>query len=87
MTFQPAKAADLLERLASLDLSDAVAVNAFNIAAFLFVRPFDAPRGSPYLLIEEPEGWTLRPRAPEMHLLPDLRRRIIVAALERGEAV
>ncbi|MGE7416167.1 hypothetical protein [Methylobacterium tarhaniae] len=85
MTFKHATARELLDRLAALDMTDPMAVNTFNIAAFLYVRPLDAPRSSPYLLIEKPEGWTLRPRAPEMHLLPDLHSRIIVAGLERGE--
>lgn len=85
LTFKQATARDLLDRLAALDMNDPLAVDRFNRAAFLYVRPFDAPRGSPYLLIEAPEGWTLQPRAPEMHRLPDLRSRIVVAGLERGE--
>lgn len=87
MTFKQATARELLDRLAALDMADPLAVNTFNIAAFLYVRPFDAPRSPRYLLIEKPEEWTLRPRAPEMHLLPDLRQRIMVKAMELGEAL
>lgn len=76
-------AAALLDALAALDLNDAGAVNTFNLAAFLYVRPFDAPRTGRYIVV----GDGLAPKAPDMHRLPDLRARIVVEAMQRGEVV
>lgn len=77
--------AALLDLLAALDLNDALAVNAFNWQAFLYVRPVDAPRSGRYLHVERPGEDMLLPRAPDMHLLPDLATRIMVEAMARGD--
>jgi hypothetical protein len=79
--------AALLDLLATLDLDDALAVNAFNWRAFLYVRPLDASSSGRYLHVKRPGEDVLLPRAPDMHLLPDLATRIMVEAMERGEAL
>ena len=78
-------AAALLDTLASLDRNDALALNAFNLAAFLYLSPLDAPRSGRYLLAERDGVAVLLPHAPEMHRLPDLWQRLMVEALKRSE--